>query len=263
VLSYIWTVEKCKIITMTTYKLLSLDESGKASYDHKSPLFILSGIVIPEKFKPKLDKLMRKLKKKYFKDEEIVFHSRDMYRKKGPFAILQDPKQQLVFWTEFISIVSDPEISMMFIIVDKQKARHKGWNHIAILRKAYLKILEDFANKQLKSGVNGKIIVESDPSQDFYLIEAHNLIQARGTSDDTMSAREYRQKITSLSLVNKSNLDIDIQIADTVASIAGMIYMSNVLNKQKQMNQSEQMKRDLIEKKLGNTANPSVFEVLI
>lgn len=248
---------------MTIYKLLSLDESGKASYDHSSPLFILSGIVIPEKFKPKLDKLMRKLKRKYFKVEEIVFHSRDMYRKKGPFAILRDSKVELAFWTEFISIVSDPEISVMFVIVDKQKAKHKGWNQKAILKRAYLKMLEEFANKQLKLGISGKILVESDPSQDFYLIEAHSRIQAMGTSDGTMSAREYRQKITSLSLVNKANLDIDIQIADALASIAGMIYMSNVLNKQKQMNQTEQMKKDLIEEKLGNIANPSVFEILI
>lgn len=248
---------------MTIYKLLSLDESGKASYDHKSELFVLSGIVIQEKFKQKLDRLTRKLKKKYFKNEDIVFHSRDMYRRKGPFSILRESKKELDFWSEFISIVSDPEISVMFIIVDKQKAKHKGWHQKTILKRAYLKILEEFANKQLKLGINGKIITESDPSQDFYLIEAHNRIQGIGTSDSTMSAQEYRQKITSLSLVNKANLDIDVQIADALAPIAGMMYSHNILQKQKQMNHIEQMKKELIEKKLGNTANPSVFEVLI
>jgi len=248
---------------MTIYKLLSIDESGKASYDHKSPLFILAGTVIPEKFKPKLDKLMRKLKKKYFKDEEIVFHSRDMYRKKGPFAILRDAKTELAFWSEFIAIAEDPEISLIFVISDKQKARAKGWQHKTILKRAYLKMLEEFANKQLKKGISGKIIVESDPSQDFYLIEAHNRIQGMGTSDGTMSAREYRQKITSLSLVNKANFDIDIQMADALASIAGMIYLLNTLHKQKHLGQVEQMKKELIERKLGNTANPSVFEVLL
>lgn len=248
---------------MITYKLLSLDESGKASYNHKSRLFILSGIVIPEKFKPKLDRLMRKLKKKYFKNENIVFHSRDMYRGKGPFAILQDPKKDLSFWSEFIAIAENAEISLIFVIADKQKAKAKGWQHRTILKRAYLKILEKFANKQLKQGISGKIIVESDPSQDFYLIEAHNRIQGMGTSDGTMSSAEYRQKITSLSLVNKANLDIDIQMADALASIAGMIYLLDRLHKQKKVNKVELMKKELIEKKLGNTANPSVFEVLI
>lgn len=247
----------------TVYKLLSLDESGKASYAHKSELFILSGIVTLERFKPKLDKLARKLKKKYFKDEEIIFHSRDMHRRKGPFTILQDPEVEEAFWTEYIAIIDNPEISIMFVIVNKGKAKHKGWNQKAILKKAYLKILEEFANKQLKLGINGKIIVESDPSQDFYLIEAHNRIQGMGTSDGTMSASEYRQKITSLSLVNKANLDIDIQIADTVVPIAGMIYRHSVFKRQKQRSQLEQIKEKFIERKLSNTGNPSVFELLI
>lgn len=248
---------------MTVYKLLSIDETGKASYGHKSELFVLSGIVIPEKFKPKLDKAMRRLKKKYFENPEVIFHSRDMYRKKGPFAILQDPRTELAFWSEFIAVVEDPEIGLIFVTVDKQKAKVKGWQQKTILKRAYLKMLEEFANKQLKQGVSGKIIIESDPSQDFYLIEAHNRIQGMGTSDGTMSAQEYRQKITSLSLVNKANFDIDIQIADALASIAGMIYFLNILHKQRQLNKVEQMKKELIERKLGNTANQSVFEVLI
>ena len=107
----------------------------------------------------------QKLKKKYFKDEDIVFHSRDMYRKKGPFAILQDPKTELAFWTEFIGLAEDPEIGLIFIIVDKGKAKAKGWQPKTILKRAYLKILEEFANKQLKKRISGKIIVESDPSQ--------------------------------------------------------------------------------------------------
>lgn len=77
---------------MQPYKLLSIDESGKASFKHPSKLFVLSGVVIPEKIKPKIDAKMRKLKKKFFKDEEIIFHARDMIRKKGPFKILQDTK---------------------------------------------------------------------------------------------------------------------------------------------------------------------------
>lgn len=248
---------------MTVYKLLSIDESGKAGYKHKSPLFILSAAVMPEKFKPKLDQSMRKLKKKYFKNPDIVFHSRDMYRKKGPFVILQDSKTELNFWTEFLAIAEDPSLSLIFIITDKEKARHKGWQQNTILERAYLKILDEFATKQLKMGVNGKIIVESEPTQDLYLIAAHNRIQSGGTTDGTMSGKEYRQKLTSLSLVNKANLDIDIQIADSFASIAGMIHLNNTRDKLRQLNQAEQMKKEFIERKLGDTANPSIFEVLI
>jgi len=37
---------------MVTYKLLSLDESGKASYSHPSDLFVLSGTIILRNLNP-------------------------------------------------------------------------------------------------------------------------------------------------------------------------------------------------------------------
>lgn len=247
---------------MTQYKLLSLDETGKASYNHPSKLFILSGIVIPEKFKQKLDNKIRRLKKKFFGNEEIVFHSRDMARKKGRFTVLQDPEMELKFWSEFITIMNSDDVSLLFVVVNKDKAKSLCWQERTILKRTYRKILEEFAVKQLINA-NGKIIAESDPSQDLYLIEAHNAIQANGVPDGNISAREYRQKITSLSLVNKSNLDVDVQIADAFALIAGIIYESTILNNNLRLNKIEKMKVRLVNRKIKNKKNPSSFNVLI
>nr|MBI5455723.1 hypothetical protein [Candidatus Levybacteria bacterium] len=247
---------------MNNYKIIALDESGKASYAHHSELFVLSSVIISEKFKPKLDRLMRKLKFKYFKDAEIVFHSRDMYRAKGPFSTLRDNKKTIDFWSEFISIANSREISLSFIIVNKDKARKNGWQPKTILKRCYLKILEEYATKQLKLD-NGKIISESDPSQDLYLIQAHNRLQSMGSSGGSITALEYKKKITSLSLVNKSNLDIDVQLADALAPIAGMIYLNNTKLKIKRLNKIEKMKKRLIDRKIQDKTNPSIFEVLI
>lgn len=247
---------------MNKYKLLALDESGKASYQHPSELFVLSGVIIPEKLKSKLDNKMKKLKKKFFSDEDLVFHSRDMYRRKGPFASLQDTTTEINFWSSFTAIANNPEIALFFIIVDKSKAKHKGWQPKTILKKSYLKIIDEFAMKHLNTE-SGKIIVESDPSQDLYLIQAHNHLQSTGTSDGKISAKEYRKKLTSLSLVNKSNLDIDIQMADALAPIAGIIYKNNTLKKQRKMSKVEKMKKRLIERKLKNSSYPSILEVLL
>ena len=81
---------------MRNYKLLSLDESGKAPYRHPSQLFILSGVVIPEEFKLKLDRLIKRLKKRYFDNDEIIFHSRDMSRKKGPHIQGQGVRSHMI-----------------------------------------------------------------------------------------------------------------------------------------------------------------------
>jgi len=209
---------------MRDYKILALDETGKASFNHLSSNFILSGIIIPEQFRSKLDKNIRKLKKKYFLDEEIVFHCRDMLRRKGPFAILKEnPKKETKFWSEFVSIANTKSLSLAFVIVDKEKAKKLGWNDIAILKRSYNKLLEEFVKKHLKNN-NAKIIAESDPYQDKYLIEAHNRLQAIGIPSEGISGFDYGKMITSLSLVNKLNLDVDIQMADSLAIMADMVY---------------------------------------
>jgi len=73
---------------MRDYKILALDETGKANFKHPSKNFVLSGFILPEKLKLKLNRSIRRLKKRYFDDEEIVFHCRDMLRKKGSFCLL-------------------------------------------------------------------------------------------------------------------------------------------------------------------------------
>jgi len=40
---------------MVGYKIISLDESGKASFEHPSKLFVLSAVLVPESFRSKLD----------------------------------------------------------------------------------------------------------------------------------------------------------------------------------------------------------------
>lgn len=248
---------------MKSYKLLSIDETGKASYNHPSELFVLSGVVIPETLKTKIDSRMRKLKKKFFNDEELVFHARDMSRKKGPFSPLNKEDQEQQFWSEFISLVNNPKISFFFVITNKKHAQKASWQLQTILRRSYLKILVDFTRYLKTTGYCGKIIVESDPDQDPYLIYAHNRMQSEGTGDGSVNGNEYRKMVTSLSLVNKSNLDIDVQLADAMALVAGLNYRLEKQTKNKNLSKVENMKIRLLSRKLSSTKNPSLFEILI
>ena len=232
------------------YKVISMDESGKASYEHLSKTFILSGVLILEKHRLKLFNRIKKLKIKYFENEEIVFHSRDMSRKKGPFSVLRNKKIEIAFWAEFLSIINDDGMSYIFIITDKTKAKKLGWAPKTILKKSYLRMLELFGINLSKDLSKGKIIAESDPSQDLYLIQAHNIHQSQNS--------KYRGLVTSLSLVSKMNQDPEIQIADALAPIAGMIFTNS-----KTKNRVETNKMKLIQRKLLNQANPSYMETLV
>ncbi|MBU1563667.1 hypothetical protein KKF83_01155 [Patescibacteria group bacterium] len=248
--------------TMKDYKVLALDETGKASFGHLSKNFVLSGFILPEKLKPKLNKSIRKLKKKYFNDEEIVFHCRDMLRKKGPFASLRvDPSKELKFWSDFIIILNAKFLSVAFVIADKNKAKKIGWNDIAILRRSYSKILKEFTKKHLSKN-NGKIVAESDPHQDKYLIEAHTRLQSMGIPSEGITGSDYRNKITSLSLVNKLNLDVDVQMADNLAIMADMVYKIKIGIKKKPTRVEAIMKR-FIDRKMIDKDNPGIFEILV
>ncbi|MDO8601284.1 MAG: hypothetical protein Q7R46_01220 [bacterium] len=243
------------------YNLLSIDESGKASYSHRSQLFILSGVVIPEKFKIRLDINIRKLKKKFFKDEEVVLHGRDIARKAGEFTCLQDIKTETLFWNDLISIFNDNKINLIFVIVNKNEAKKAGWQVETILERSYKRLLELFALNKISKQTKGKIIAESDSAQDPLLIKAHNALQSQGVSGQ-ISAFEYQQAITCLSLVNKANLDVDVQIADTVVFIAEKKYYLDqgkfILN-----NTIDKMKIRFLERKLTNKTDPSFLEVII
>ncbi|MBI4999587.1 DUF3800 domain-containing protein [Candidatus Gottesmanbacteria bacterium] len=248
---------------MLPYKLLSLDESGKAAYTHPSKIFILSGVVIPEELKSRVDSKMRKVKKKYFDDEEVVFHGRDLARHGGNFTALKDPKTEISFWTEFVNIVNYPDISLYFVVTDKEKAKKAAWQPHTILRRSYLRILSEFARNIKKEGFGGKIVNESDAEQDALLIYAHNRLQVQGTGDGSVSAAEYKKMITCLSLVNKSNLDIDVQIADAVAFVGRLKYETDILKQKKALNQADKIKYRLINRKVGGIKNLGLFEVLI
>jgi hypothetical protein len=235
---------------VNNYKILSIDESGKASFEHASKLFILSAVLIKEDFRPKLDVKIRRLKKKFFKDENIVFHSRDMSRKKGQFSLLRDSKNEILFWSEFISILNSDEISFIFVITDKQRAKKLGWQPKTILKRSYLRLAQLFLTNLTKDQSKGKIVAESDPSQDLFLMEAHAGLQSLNHS--------YRNSVTSISFVKKTNLDPDVQIADALAPIAGMIFSN-----EKSKSRIEKIKVKLIERKLLNKQNPSHLESIV
>ena len=173
-----------------------------------------------------------------------------MFRKKGQYSILRDLKIETLFWSEFISILNSDEISLIFVITDKYKARKQGWQPKTILKRSYFRLAELFLTNLTKDQSKGKIIAESDPSQDLFLMEAHAGLQSLN--------QNYRNSVTSISFVQKTNLDPDVQIADALAPIAGMIF-SGITAKSR----IEKIKVKLIERKLLDKQNPSHLESLV
>lgn len=248
--------------SMSDYRILALDETGKASMAHLSSTFILSGLITSEDFLPKLHTSFSALKTKFFKNPNIVFHCRDMLRKMGPFSILRDPAVNEAFWNEFVSGLGHDDVSIAIVIVDKAKAKKLSWTEATILRRAYSKMLEEFTKKHLNNSKKGKIVAESDPPQDKYLLEAHNRLQSLGVPSEGISGADYRNKMTSVSLVNKLNLDVNVQIADSLA-LMGRVFYEVKINKKTKLTPTEEIFKQLIDRKIANVTNPGIFEALV
>ncbi|MCF7820388.1 MAG: DUF3800 domain-containing protein [Candidatus Pacebacteria bacterium] len=250
---------------MKNYKIIALDETGKASMNHQSKTFILSGLILKESYQKELEKEIKGLKKKYFNNNDIVLHCRDMIRKKGPFACFRkDPDMERDFWKDLINIIEKEELSLAFVVTNKEKAKKLGWNSTAILRRSYNKILEEFVKNYLSDN-KGKILVESDPSQDKYLIEAHNRLQGMGLPSEGISGFEYRQRVTSINFVNKLNFDSEIQLADTLAIMASLFYDIKMGKKNNDdITIIEQMmNKTLLDKKIEDQDSKNIFEILV
>jgi len=207
--------------------------------------------------------IQKKLKKRYFKDEDIILHSRDIVRKKGKFKVLEDPIIELKFWGDLISILNNYKISTITTVANKQNAKNTSWLQKTILKRSYLKVLEIFARDYLTLRTNGKIIVESDPQQDVYLIKAHSNLQCNGLTDGSITAQEYFKRITSLSLVNKPNQDIDVQMADVLCFMARLKYNLDIFKNKEKLSKADIIKIRFFERKLSSKSNPSIFKIII
>jgi hypothetical protein len=163
---------------------LFVDETGLISGD--DGYYILVGCVIKDSKRNSLERLAGQIKYKYWDDDSIVFHSQEIGKYIGAFKILED---------------------------------RKGWGMKRKLKAVSRNLIRNFLLLTIATrGCRGKIIIEtSSLNKDYYYHEALNHFKANGIKKVGVPGREISDRITSLSFVNKSNGDIEEQIADIFA----------------------------------------------
>jgi len=235
---------------MAPYKIISLDESGKPAYSHASREFALTGVIVDEAIKRRLSTNLIRLKKKFFNDENSVLHYKQLSSKYGAFKVLRDKETEIKFWSDLLAILNKPKITYLFTIVDKSEAKKKGWLGKTIVQKSYAEIIKMFLRYLKGQNKKGKIITESEAFQDRYLIKAHNNYQSMGIPALKISGKKYNEMITSLSLVNKKNLDPELQLADLLGTTIRLRYRIRKLNSKEKISKVEKNKLRLIERKI-------------
>lgn len=102
-------------------KTLYIDESGSYSDDIRklnpdNPVFLLAGVIIDRKSNNKLYKEFRKIKRKFFQREDIVFHSREfanpMRSSQSGMIQFSDAKFREMFYFDLNKIIAETDFKL-------------------------------------------------------------------------------------------------------------------------------------------------------
>ena len=230
---------------------LYIDELGTANVkDTNSKLYILAGCSVNEDERQNLLIWADKIKFKYWGHKDIVFHSREIGRKENDFAILKDEKIFNEFLNDLGEFLLHSRFKMFFVILDKEKARKKSWNHVKIYKETSNQIIRNFILILLTGDSRGKIIVESATAEkDFYFHKTLGYYLAAGISELKVDYKKIQETLTSISFVTKNNLDIEEQIADLFAYAAKCKYLEKTGRRIKK-GKYEKMMLSLLENKI-------------
>lgn len=230
---------------------LYIDELGTANINDKnSKLYILAGCSVDEKERENMRIWADKIKFKYWGHKNIVFHSREIWRKENDFEIFNDTKIFREFLKDLEEFMMFSKFKMFFVIVDKENAMKQAWNHIKIYKSTADQLVKNFILILLTGDSRGKIIVESATAEkDFYFHRALGYYLAAGIKELKVDYKKIQETVTSISFVTKNNFDIEEQVADLFAYAAKCKYLGGIGKKVKNGLYEKMMLR-LLEKKI-------------
>ena len=199
---------------------LYVDESGSANPANKNSSFhTLCGCLVEEFDRQRLQIEADQIKFKYWGTTDIVFHSREIARQEGAFAILKDPQIRTAFHDDLFHFLRTGAYRLIVVAVDNASAFRRGWNQ----RKVYLvtsdMLVRNFILVLLEEkNRKGRLVFESATTErDFIFHKAVGYYLCSGIKQLNISHRAVKDVLTEVSFVTKRNLGIGEQIADLLA----------------------------------------------
>lgn len=236
---------------------LFIDELGYDDPRNKtSPIYILCGSSIEENHSENIKVRADQIKYKYWNRTDIVFHSREIGMNLGDFKIFTKRKKlKDGFLTDLLSWLREFPFLIFICVVDKEKARKKGWNRIKVIRETSRKLFYHYLASLLGSGnIKGKIIIESATSEkDQYYLLQFSYFLSPGCIELSVDYKKIQDILTSISFVTKKNFDIEEQIADLFAYAARCKYL--------RMSKQETFKIGSYEDKIIRILDQKLFKI--
>jgi len=198
---------------------LFVDESGLANPKAtKMGIYILCGCMVNDQKREKLRIIADQIKFKFWERTNIVFHSREIWRKEGDFFILKDSKINKQFCKHLFNFLSIGGYQIFVVVVDHKEARKQNWNSQKVYKETANIIVRDFILSLLATTSRGRLVIESATSEkDFSFHKAAGHYLANGIKALNVSYSQVQNALTETSFVTKKNFDIEEQIADLLA----------------------------------------------
>jgi hypothetical protein len=224
---------------MSKYRIY-VDEVGnpdlKSSENIDHRFLSLTGVIVDLNYvKHTLTPELEKLKVKYFDhhpDEPIIFHRKEMLKKKPPFSILKDRRIEIKFNKELLNKLKGWDFRVISVIIDKKEhdERYSTWKYdpYHYCQEILIERFRLFLNIK---GAKGDIMFESrGGKEDTRLKKSFRKIIENGThnlsSDDLMSHYTSRE----LKIKPKSANISGLQVADLIAHPARRWFFKNVFD---------------------------------
>lgn len=156
---------------------LYVDELGTTNLSHvQAPYYILSGCTVDQEAKTALQSYSAMIKYKYWgvRYNHVVFHSVEIGRREGDFAIFQNNDSLYnEFLEELLGFLANGNYRMLFVLLDKQKAVQQNWKEVTVLKRTTQSIVQNFITLIHAQKASGKVVIEaSNPDRDYYFIKS-------------------------------------------------------------------------------------------
>lgn len=211
------------------YFELFIDELGNHNpLEKSSSQYVLLGCSVSKDDRQMLAIRADQIKFKYWGHTDIIFHSRDIGRKKGLFSIFKKKEIYNNFIKDILNYLKEARITLFVVVCDKKMARKLGWNSSKIIIETAGRLLTNYTVWLLGlSNSCGKITVESATAEKdkYYLNQFSNILSPNNANLLGISHNKIKLTLTSMSFVTKQNYDIEEQIADMFAYAASCKYL--------------------------------------
>lgn len=203
---------------MNKYKLY-IDETGREHKQHQSEYYILMGCIIDAAKQLELEQRANQIKYRYFKKTSVVFHSREIARNDGEFAVFNgNPAAKQEFYDDLLRMLSSAPIRVTCCVVDKAAVYglKKPWKTVTIIEKTLDTIVLDYLNYiYAKKPSRGVIVFEaSGYEKDSEYLKSFNKVLTPAWAASRPEFANVRERLTSVTFATKLNHDIESQIAD-------------------------------------------------